>query len=102
MITFSIYNYKNQINYIQIEDKDIKDIFAIHTTILSGDECVKIQFKNGEIQEFDAALGTQCPRTISYYDGEYTLTCRENIDKWLDWTPTTQSTYSYNRQFSFS
>lgn len=104
MIKFNIFNYDNIACPIQIEDKNREDIFAIHITILSGDECVKIQFKDGEIREFDAALEAPEPRFMNYYDGEYSLTFtrQEDIDKWLNWMPNNQSTWSYNRQNIFS
>lgn len=92
-MTIKIYDYANNVKVIDLPDKRIS---AISVSILSGDETGTIIFADGEIVKFDASDG----RMMNYYDGSYLLT-DENIEKWINFTPSDGRTVSYERQEVF-
>lgn len=86
----TIYDYDNKPKIIQLPDKDIR---LIHVTILSGDETGYVQFDDNTIFDFDAS---DC-RIQSYYDGSYTVTENDMLERWLDWDPQGKKHLSYSR-----
>lgn len=102
MIKFDIYDFDNQVTTITIPNSEVDDIKRIDITVLSGDETVDIVLKDGSIFDFDASDfdASDC-RTMSFYDGFYTVEGKENIEKWLNFQPTEKEshlTFSYVRQ----
>lgn len=101
MISFKIYNYDNVPSLVCISNKNIEDISRIEVLLLSGDEIVRVCFKDGTELSYDSADLTGNGREISCYDGEYSLS-GDAIQKWLNWKPHNERTYSYRRQWDFN
>ena len=93
-VNFKIYDFNNAEKIIELPDKEIKTIFV---TILSGDETGYVAFADGSIIEFDAS---SC-RFMNFYDGSYVV-MGEDIDRWINYVPTTNRTISYKRRGEFS
>lgn len=97
MVKFDIYDYDNGVTTCTIPNYEIDDIKRIDVTVLSGDETVDVVFKDGSIYDFDASD----TRIMTFNDGFYTLTDKEDIEKWLNFKPTEEElhkTLSYVRQ----
>lgn len=88
-----IYDYAgNEVN-IDLPDKEISEIFV---EVISGDETGIVTFTDGTTVHFDAS---DC-RMMNFYDGDYCVT-GANIQKWLDFKPSSKRTASYERQEMF-
>lgn len=89
----TIYDYKNAKKEITIPDKEIAEIFVI---VVSGDETGYVKFADGEQISFDASD----TRVEDYYDGCYCVK-DENIQEWINFTPSGNRAFSYERQDYF-
>ena len=87
----TIYDYSNKHVSIIIPDKEIKEIYV---NVQSGDETGIITFQDGEKIYFDASER----RILSFYDGSYIVT-GDNIQKWIDFVPPLDGTFSYERMY---
>lgn len=101
MISFKIYNYNNVSSLICISDKNVEDISRITVLLLSGDEIVRIYFRDETEVSYDSADLTGEIRIMGYYDGDYSLS-GDAIQKWLNWKPHNERTHSYSRQRDFT
>lgn len=68
-------DYKGDRYNYQIEN--FEEVVSIEVTVLSGDEIVKIKYKNGNTATFDCGVG----RLIGVFDCYYTVP-KEEIDNW--------------------
>ena len=89
----AVYDYDSAKKEITLPDKEIVEIFV---SVKSGDETGYVKFADGERIWFDAS---DC-RLTGYDDGSYFLE-GENIQKWIDFTPSGNRTASYERQEIF-
>lgn len=89
-----VFDYDDTPRTIELPDKDIA---LVHVTILSGDETGYVQFDDKTIMEFDAS---DC-RMQNFYDGSYTITGEEDLEKWFDWEPEGEM-LSYKRKVAMS
>lgn len=94
---FVIYDYDNNETICHVKDYNVSDIKEIFVWIVSGDETGSLTMKDGSIYDFDASD----TRIMTFNDGSYTLTDKEDIEKWLNFKPTEEElheTLSYVRQ----
>ena len=71
-----IYDYKGDPKVVTLEDKEI---LCITIKDISGDEVLKIRYKDGTRGSYDSCDS----RLISFYDGEYDIFGEEKIEKFL-------------------
>lgn len=76
---FKIYDYNNEATEVDVEGKCVDHITVI---VLSGDEMVKVFYKDGTDEEFDSS---DC-RNMDFFDGMYELRGTE-LFKWLTYEP---------------
>lgn len=94
---FKIYDYNNEATEVDVNGKTIDHITVI---VLSGDEMVKVFYKDGTNEEFDSS---GC-RNMDYFDGMYELHGTE-LFKWLTCEPDIKDddcTISYERLRDFT
>lgn len=88
-----IYNYLNEISYVELPNKTIVEIYV---NVLSGDETGYFLFEDGTRVPFDADFHT---RNTDHYDGHY-IVRGDEINRWVNFE-TNGITVSYERLDSF-
>lgn len=98
-MVITVYDWANKPKFIDVPVESVEGIASIDIQIISGDETGVITLKDGTEISFDASDD----RTLHYYDGEYTLTSTEVIEKWNSYTEkdSHSRTISYNRRLVF-
>lgn len=94
---FKIYDFENEATEVDVGNKIIDHIIVI---VLSGDEMVKVFYKDGTNEEFDSS---EC-RNMDYFDGMYELRGTE-LFTWLTCEPDIREDYetiSYQRLKDFT
>lgn len=93
---FTVYDYDNKPAVYYISGYKISDIKEIFVSIISGDETGFIMMRDGTIYDFDASK----TRTMHFDDGDYSITDKEDIEKWIKFKALKGSheTVSYVRQ----
>lgn len=91
-----LYDYDNKVSEF---DLGRDDVASIHVCVLSGDEVATVVFSDGSTQKYDASD----KRFWSYYDGEYVIATKLEIDRWMAFVPTSQKNdvAAYKRQRMF-
>ena len=97
---FTVYDYDNKPTVHFISDYKISDIKEILVNVISGDETGFIMMQDGTIYDFDASK----TRRMGFDDGNYSVTDKEDIEKWIKFKPLKDSceTVSYVRQRKWS
>lgn len=62
---------------------DVNDIVNIDVQVISGDEILCIEKKDGTIEVFDAVSFSHSDRIINYHDMSYELSDKKEIKRWL-------------------
>lgn len=83
MKEINIYDYESKPTTMELPIESIDEIESIMVVVLTGDENVRIQLKNGTCIEKDAS---NCRRT-DYIDGGYMLKSKSSIEKWINFMP---------------
>lgn len=98
-MVITVYDWANKPKFINVPVENAEGIASIDIQIISGDETGVITLKDGTEISFDASDD----RVQYYYDGEYTLTSAEDIEKWNNYTEkdSHSRTISYNRRSVF-
>lgn len=97
-MVITVYDWDNKPKFIDVPVESIDDIASIDICVISGDKTGSINLKDGTIIPFDASDD----RVITYYDGEYTLSDPEDIEKWIEFKPDDSRTISYLRRNQFN
>ena len=96
-MVITVYDWDNNPKFIDVPVESIDGIASIDICVLSGDETGFINLKDGTIIPFDASDD----RVKTYYDGDYTLSDPESIEKWIEFKPDDSRTISYLRRNQF-
>ena len=87
---FNIYDFNDNIKIVDTKDRDIE---RITVDVVSGDEVVYIEYKDGGTEKRDSSHD----RFINYYDGHYTLS-GDRLAEWLNFKAREgEVAISYNR-----
>ena len=91
-----LYDYDNKVSEF---DLGRDDVASIHVCVLSGDEVATVVFSDGSMQKYDASD----KRFWSYYDGEYVIATKPDIDRWMAFVPPSgkYDAAAYKRQSMF-
>ena len=73
-----IMDYAHREYYAQ--DVPLEDVERVRVKVVSGDEILTIQFKDGETRILDVADVNDDHRLIGFYDGEYSVSNKELAD----------------------
>lgn len=87
-----IYDFANNAKHIDLQNKEI---VSIYVSVISGDEVVKVMFKDGTSGMYDAAHD----RYQDNFDGDY-LVEGEKINEWINFIPS-KGSYAYQRMKRF-
>ncbi len=79
---FKIFDYDNNISWVEDDTRSVADIEAIFIHVLSGDEVGMVLFKDGETLQFDAST----LRVQAHEDGMYCV-ISDKIQEWIDYDP---------------
>lgn len=94
MRKLKIYDYADNAVTIDLPDKDIKRIYV---SVVSGDEIVRIVYTDGSLDFYDSSK----TRIFSFNDGRYIVE-GEDIERFINWEPTSDYYYSYDRYEEFT
>ena len=90
----TIYDYRDEAVEAEIPDKPIKEI---RVTVISGDEVCYIEYEDGTSVEVDSSHD----RILHFLDGVYLIDGEDEINRWLNFTPSYSIAASYERRDMF-
>lgn len=74
-----IMDYAHREYYAQ--DVPLEDVESVTVRVISGDELLRVKFKDGDERFLDVAQINNDHRIIGFYDGEYEV-LNEDLVKW--------------------
>lgn len=93
----SVYDFNNDAKIVDLPDID--SILSISVDIITGDEIVVFEIKDNAPIRVDAC---NCRRIINCLDYSYVVEGRDNIRRWLNYSPPRNCTCAaYDRRNKF-
>ena len=91
---FNIYDFNDNITIVDTKNRDVD---RVKVEVISGDEVVYIEYRDGSAEKRDSSHD----RFINYYDGCYTLS-GDRLTEWMNFKAREGSTcLSYERLEKF-